>query len=72
MAYRQPICGVVLAAVAALLATPAVAQVVDFGKYPDFTGQWVRIGNPNNWRALAGPPPLRPNIRKSSTTSPQT
>ena len=49
---------------AALVATPAAAQVVDFGKYPDFKGQWVRTGNPNNWIALAGPPPLTPEYEK--------
>jgi hypothetical protein len=49
---------------AALLATPCAAQVVDFGKYPDFKGQWVRTGNPNNWRELAGPPPLTPEYQK--------
>ena len=52
------------AALAALLATPSAAQVVDFGKYPDFKGQWVRTGNPNNWIQLAGPPPLTPEYRK--------
>jgi hypothetical protein len=49
---------------AAALAAPAVAQVVDFGKYPDFKGQWVRTGNPNNWRELAGPAPLTPEYQK--------
>src|ERR1700736_4567382 len=62
MSYRRSICAVALAA--ALLATPSVAQVVDFGKYPDFKGQWVRTGNPNNWRELAGPPPLTPEYQK--------
>jgi len=38
--------------------------VVDFGKYPDFKGQWVRTGNPNNWFQLAGPPPLTPEYKK--------
>jgi hypothetical protein len=51
--------------IAALLATPCVAQVVDFGKYPNLKGQWVRPpGNPNNWIPLAGPPPLTPEYRK--------
>src|SRR5438876_7539176 len=63
MLYRSSICGVALAA--ALLATPSAAQVVDFGKYPDFKGQWVRApGTPNNWIALAGPPPLTPEYQK--------
>src|SRR5882672_2918633 len=49
----------------ALLATPSTAQVVDFGKYPDFKGQWVRgPGSPNNWIALAGQPPLTPEYKK--------
>jgi hypothetical protein len=62
MLYRSSICATVLAA--ALLAAPAAAQVVDYGKYPDFRGQWVRDGNPNNWRALAGPAPLTPEYQK--------
>src|SRR5258705_12373455 len=54
-----------VALVAALLATPCAAQVVDFGKYPDFKGQWIRgPGNPNNWRQLAGPAPLTPEYQK--------
>jgi hypothetical protein len=62
MRYRSSICAVALAT--ALFATPSVAQVVDFGKYPDFKGQWVRTGNPNNWIALAGKPPLTPEYQK--------
>jgi hypothetical protein len=62
MHYRSPFCAVALAA--ALLAMPSAAQVVDFGKYPDFKGQWVRMGNPNNWLQLAGPPPLTPEYQK--------
>jgi len=42
----------------------ASAQVVDFGKYPDFKGQWDRTGPPNNWRQTAGPPPLTPEYQK--------
>jgi hypothetical protein len=38
--------------------------VVDFGRYPDLKGQWDRIGPPNNWRQLAGPPPLTPEYQK--------
>jgi hypothetical protein len=52
-----------LAAAMTLVAMPAAAQVVDFGKYPNFKGQWVRTGNPNNWIALAGPPPLTPEYQ---------
>jgi hypothetical protein len=63
MSYRGSICAVALAA--ALLATPSAAQMVDFGKYPDLKGQWVRPpGSPNNWLRLAGPPPLTPEYRK--------
>ena len=62
MRYQSSICAVALAA--AVLATPSAAQVVDFGKYPDFKGQWARTGNPNNWHALAGPPPLTPEYQK--------
>jgi hypothetical protein len=62
MRYLASICAAALAA--ALLATPAVAQVVDFGKYPDFKGRWDRTGPPNNWRQLGGPPPLKPEYQK--------
>ena len=63
MNYRSSIRAVALATV--LLATPSVAQVVDFGKYPNFKGQWVRApGTPNNWIQLAGPPPLTPEYKK--------
>src|SRR3982074_3514517 len=69
MPMRNPasICAIALAPAllaAALLATPVVAQVVDFGKYPNFKGQWDRVGPPNNWRQLAGPPPLTPEYQK--------
>ena len=53
-----------LLAAATLAALPAAAQVVDFGKYPNFKGQWVRRGNPNNWRELGGQPPLTPEYQK--------
>jgi hypothetical protein len=53
----------------ALLATPAIAQVVDYSKYPAFMGQWDRTGPPNNWRQLAGPPPLTPEYQKVYNTS---
>jgi hypothetical protein len=52
------------AAAAALLATPALAQVVDYSKYPAIMGQWDRQGPPNNWRQLGGPPPLTPEYQK--------
>jgi hypothetical protein len=47
-----------------VMPAPAAAQIVDFGKYPDFKGQWVRSDNPNNWNRLAGPPPLTPEYQK--------
>jgi hypothetical protein len=63
MRRRSSILAAALAAT--LLATPGVAQVVDFGKYPNFKGQWARLpGNPNNWIPLAGPPPLTPEYHK--------
>jgi hypothetical protein len=46
------------------MAGPSPAQVVDFAKYPAFVGQWARTGPPNNWRQLAGPPPLTPEYQK--------
>src|SRR5262249_23157993 len=58
---RYPVSTCAVALAAGLLATPpAIAQVVDFSKYPDLKGQWERTGPPNNWRQLAGPPPLTP------------
>ena len=60
MRYRASTCAVALTA--AVLAIPAIAQVVDYGKYPDFQGQWDRT-SPPNWR-LAGPPPLTPEYQK--------
>jgi len=63
MAYRLSASPVGLAT-ALLTAVPAIAQVVDFSKYPDFSGQWDRIGPPNNWRQLYGPPPLTAEYQK--------
>jgi hypothetical protein len=62
MSYRISVCAVALAM--ALFAGPSGAEIVDFGKYPNFKGQWVRTGNPNNWVALAGQPPLTPEYQK--------
>ena len=62
MGDQRSTCAIALAI--AMLATPAVAQVVDFGKYPNLKGQWTRTGNPNNWRQLAGEPPLTPEYQK--------
>src|SRR5215469_14958024 len=60
MRYPASTCAMALAS--ALLAASAVAQ--DSGKYPDLKGQWDRVGPPNNWRQLAGPPPLTPDYQK--------
>jgi hypothetical protein len=65
--YSASTCAVVFAT--ALLATPAIAQVVDYSKYPAFMGQWDRTGPPNNWRQLSGPPPLTPEYQKVYNTS---
>jgi hypothetical protein len=64
MLHRSSFCAVALAT--ALLAIPAAAQVVDFGKYPNMKGQWVRPfdGSPNNWIRLGGQPPLTPEYQK--------
>src|SRR4029077_1319198 len=65
MLYRGSICARASMA-AALIAPPAAAQVVDFGKYPNLKGQWNRgnPGSPNNWIPLGGPPPLTPEYQK--------
>jgi hypothetical protein len=62
MRYPALMCAISLAA--GLLAAPVTAQVVDFGRYPDLKGQWDRTGPPNNWRQLAGEPPLTPEYKK--------
>jgi hypothetical protein len=62
MRYRTAMCAAALAA--ALTAAPAFAQMVDYGKYPNLKGQWLRTGNPNNWIPLAGEPPLTEGYRK--------
>src|SRR3954469_23957533 len=64
MRHRKSIC--IIAFAAALLAMRAAAQVVDFGKYPDLKGQWLRHldGSPNNWIRLGGQPPLTPEYQK--------
>ena len=65
MRYPGSICAALLTV--ALAAAPAAAQVVDFGKYPNLKGQWVRVGNPNNWTRSPGRRRSRPSIRRSST-----
>ena len=61
---RYPTSPYAVALATALLATPVTAQVVDYGKYPNFNGAWDRVGPPNNWRPLGGPPPLTPEYQK--------
>jgi len=41
----------------------STARAFDETKYPDFKGQWVRVGNPN-WRPVAGTPPLTAEYQK--------
>jgi hypothetical protein len=43
MNFRSSIAAIVLAAAAGLWATTADAQVIDLGKYPDWSGQWNRV-----------------------------
>ena len=62
MRYRQSMGAVAL--LAALAATPALGQVVDYSKYPAFMGQWDRRGPPNNWIPQSGQPPLTPEYEK--------
>ncbi len=62
MRYPASTCAIALAT--ALAAAPAIAEVLDLSKYPDFQGQWDRVGPPNNWRQLGGPPPLTPEYQK--------
>jgi len=62
MLNRSSFCAAVL--VAAAFAMPAAAEVVDYGKYPEFKGQWFRTGPPNNWRQVAGLPPYTPEAQK--------
>src|SRR5438067_7170501 len=47
----------------ALLATSNGASAFDESKYPDMSGQWLRIGNPN-WAPHGAPrPPLNPEYQ---------
>ena len=45
----------VVALAAGLLALPVGAQMVDFGKYPDWKGQWVRPEENLADQAAGGP-----------------
>jgi hypothetical protein len=61
MLHRSSIGALTVAAT--LAATLAAAQAFDDSKYPNFKGQWVRVGPPN-WVAVAGPAPLTPEYQK--------
>jgi hypothetical protein len=50
------------AAAATLMGTLCAAQAFDDSKYPNFKGQWERVGSPN-WVAVAGPAPLTPEYQ---------
>jgi hypothetical protein len=63
MPHRISTCGAALGA-AFLTAAPAVAQVVDFSRYPDLSGQWDRRGPPISFLALSGAPPLTAEYQK--------
>ena len=65
MRYQGSIGVVALAAaVAALSMTPSRARAADDSKYPDWKGQWTRVGNPN-WTQPGGPKaPLTPEYQK--------
>ena len=40
---RYPTSPYAVALATALLATPVTAQVVDYGKYPNFNGVWIAL-----------------------------
>ncbi len=61
MRYRGPLGAATFAAALVLTAQGAVA--FDDAQYPNFKGQWLRIGSPN-WRPTAGAPPLTPEYQK--------
>jgi hypothetical protein len=62
MLYRASIGAAALAG--ALLMTLSGAHALDESKYPDFKGQWNRVGNPN-WAPAGAPrPPLTPEYQK--------
>ena len=63
---RSSICAVALTAV--LLATPAAAQVVDFGTYPILRPvESPRGRQPEQLDPAGGPPPLTPEYQRSGT-----
>ena len=46
---RYPGWTLAVALATSLLASSAIAQVVDYGQYPALMGQWDRNTPPNNW-----------------------
>src|ERR1700682_1260780 len=67
MRYQRSIGATALAATAlaaALSMTLSSALAADDSKYPDWRGQWTRVGNPN-WTQPGGPKaPLTPEYQK--------
>jgi hypothetical protein len=64
MLDRRSIYAALIGAILAAAPLTAPGRAQDVSKYPDLKGQWVRTGNPNNWRDLAGPAPLTPEYQK--------
>ena len=60
MPDRSPFAIIALAA--ALAAVPCAAQAFDDAKYPDFKGQWIRVGIPR-WVQPGQKPPLTPEYQ---------
>jgi len=56
----------IIALVLACCIAPAAAQILDFSRYPDLRGQWVRVGAPR-WDTskpeFAQAPPLIPEYQ---------
>ena len=67
MRYQGSVGAIALAATAfaaALSMTLSGARAADNSKYPDWRGQWTRVGNPN-WVQPGGPKaPLTPEYQK--------
>jgi hypothetical protein len=68
MRSRTSIAAVILAT--AVGAAPARAQIVDFGKYPDLKGQWVRVG-PAGFNGTRFDPSKPPGRGQEAPLTPQ-
>jgi hypothetical protein len=68
MLCRTSIAAIILATAAC--ATPARAQIVDFGKYPDLKGQWVRVG-PTGFNGTRFDPSKPPGRGQDAPLTPQ-